>query len=148
MELFSFIPSGLVGPLVKRFSEKPLAINSLLFQALAAVGIVSAPVLWMLYPMAVINSLGTGLIWPTLGALLANSVSHGEQGKVSGASTALGSLMSILGPLWAGASYDRITPAAPFWIGALIFVLAGLLLTRVKVTADEKTGVNVHSMAD
>lgn len=144
----AIMQGGLVGPLVKRFSEKPLAINSLLLQALAAAGIVSVPALWMLYPIAVINSLGTGLIWPTLGALLANSVSHDEQGKVSGAGTALGSLMSILGPLWAGASYDRITPSAPFWIGALIFVLAGLLLTRVKVMADEKSGVNVHSMAD
>lgn len=144
----AMMQGGLVGPLVKRFSEKPLAINSLLLQALAAFGIVSAPALWMLYPMAVINSLGTGLIWPTLGALLANSVSHEEQGKVSGASTALGSLMSIFGPLWAGASYDRITPSAPFWIGALIFVLAGLLLTRVKVTAHDNSGGSVHSMAD
>jgi MFS transporter, DHA1 family, tetracycline resistance protein len=144
----AIMQGGLVGPLVKRFSEKPLAINSLLLQALAAVGIVSVPALWMLYPMAVINSLGTGLIWPTLGALLANSVSHEEQGKVSGASTALGSLMSILGPLWAGASYDWITPSAPFWIGALIFVLAGLLLTRVKVTTHEHSSASVHFMAD
>jgi MFS transporter, DHA1 family, tetracycline resistance protein len=144
----AIMQGGLVGPLVKRFSEKPLAIDSLLLQALAAVGIVSAPALWMLYPMAVINSLGTGLIWPTLGALLANSVSPEEQGKVSGVSTALGSLMSIFGPLWVGASYDRITPSAPFWIGALIFMLAGLLLTRVRVKTQANSRIHIHSMAD
>jgi MFS family permease len=102
---------GLVGPLVKRFGEKPLAVNSLLIQALAAVGLVSLPAFWMQYPMAVINSLGTGLIWPTFGALLANSVSHDEQGKVSGVGTALGSLMSVFGPLWAGAAYDGSPPS-------------------------------------
>ena len=139
---------GLVGPLVKRFGEKPLATNSLLLQALATLGMVSVPALWMLYPFGVINSLGTGLIWPTLGALLANSVSYEEQGKVSGVGTALGSLMSIFGPLWAGTAYDRITPSAPFWIGAILFVLAGLLLTRVKVRAHAESSLPVHSMAD
>ena len=120
-------------------AKRPLAIQSLLIQALAGVGLVSVPVLWMLYPMTVINSLGTGLIWPTLGALLANSVSHDEQGKVNGVGTALGSLMSVLGPLWAGTAYDRLTPNAPFWSGALIFMLAGLLLTRVKVSGHVET---------
>lgn len=108
---------------------------------------VSIPALWMLYPIAVINSLGTGLIWPTVGALLANSVSHEEQGKVSGVGTALGSLMSVFGPLWAGTAYDRIAPVAPFWIGAIIFVLAGLLLARVRVKP-HVSSMNVHSMAD
>jgi multidrug resistance protein len=144
----SIMQGGLVGPLVKRFGEKPLAINSLLIQALATIGTVTAPALWMLYPVGVINSLGTGLIWPTLGALLANSVSHDEQGKVSGVGTALGSLMSVFGPLSAGAAYDRIAPVTPFWIGGLIFVLAGYLLTRVKVKAYASSNINVHSMAD
>jgi MFS transporter, DHA1 family, tetracycline resistance protein len=139
---------GLVGPLVERFGEKPLASNSFLIQALAAIGLVSLPALWMSYPIMVINSLGTGLIWPTLGALLANSVSYDEQGKVNGVSTALGSLMSVFGPLWAGMVYDRIAPAAPFWLGALIFVLGGLLLTRVKVRAPVNSNFNAHSMAD
>ena len=139
---------GWVGPLVKRYSEKPLAVNSLVIQALAAIGMVSVPTLWMLYPMLILNSLGTGLIWPTLGALLANSVTYDEQGKVSGVSTALGSLMSIFGPLFAGATYDRIAPAAPFWVGAIIFLLAGLLLTRVKVKTHTSNTATIHSMAD
>lgn len=139
---------GLVGPLVNRFGEKPLAVNSLLLQALAAIGMVSVPVLWMLFPMAVLNSLGTGLIWPTFGALLANSVSHEEQGKVSGVGTALGSLMSISGPLFAGATYDRLAPVAPFWIGAVIFVFAGLILLRVQVSAYKSSQVDAHALAD
>ena len=139
---------GLVGPLVKRFGEKPLAVNSLLLQALAALGMVSLPVFWMLYPMAVINSLGTGLVWPTFGALLANSVSHEDQGKVSGVGTALGSLMSVFGPLWAGAAYDQIAPVAPFWIGAVIFMLAGLILVRVQVRTHNSSQMDVPVIAD
>jgi DHA1 family tetracycline resistance protein-like MFS transporter len=146
--VMAIMQGALVGPLVKRFGEKPLAANSFVLQALAALGVVTVPALWMLYPVAVLNSPGTGLVWPTLGALLANSVSSEEQGKVSGVSTALGSLMSIFGPLFAGTTYDRIAPVAPFWIGAIIFVLAGLLLTRVKVRASESNQLNARAMAD
>jgi MFS family permease len=80
--------------------------------------------------------------------MLANSVSSEEQGRVSGVSTALGSLMSIFGPLFAGATYDRIAPAAPFWIGAVIFVLGGLLLTRVNVRTHKSKPIDTHAMAD
>jgi len=148
----AIMQGGLVGPLVKRFGEKPLAINSLLFQAVAAVSMVSVPALWMLYPIGVINSLGTGLIWPTLGALLANSVSYDEQGKVNGVGTALGSLTSVIGPLWAGVAYDRIAPVAPFWIGAIILLFGCLLLTRVKIkaqtSAQSGNQQNVYSSVD
>jgi DHA1 family tetracycline resistance protein-like MFS transporter len=146
--VMAIMQGALVGPLVKRFREKPLTINSLVLQALAAIGVVTVPALWMLYPVAVLNSMGTGLVWPTLGAMLANSVSSEEQGKLSGVSTALGSLMSIFGPLWAGTAYDRIAPIAPFWIGALIFLLAGLVLTRVKVRVHETHPIDAHAMAD
>lgn len=144
----ALMQGGLVGPLVKRFGEKLLAVNSFLLQALAAVAWVSVPALWMIYPIAVINSTGTGLIWPTLGALLANSVSHEEQGKVSGVSTALGSLMSIFGPLFAGATYDHVAPVAPFWTGAVIFVLAALLLTRVRVFSHQISQTSARATAD
>jgi multidrug resistance protein len=146
--VMAIMQGALVGPLVKRFSEKPLTINSLVLQALASIGVVIVPTLWMLIPVTVLNSIGTGLVWPTLGAMLANSVSSEEQGRVSGVSTALGSLMSIFGPLFAGVTYDRIAPAAPFWIGALIFVLAGLVLTRVKVRTYETGHIDAHAMAD
>lgn len=144
----AIMQGGLVGPLVKRFGEKPLAVNSLMLQALAAISMVTVPVLWMLYPATMLNSIGTGLAWPAFGALLANSVSSEEQGRVSGVSTALGSLMSIFGPLFAGSTYDHIAPAAPFWIGAALFVLAGLTLTRVKVIVHQRNQAGLRVTAD
>jgi MFS family permease len=146
--VMAIVQGGLVGPLVKRFGEKPLAVNSLVLQALAAAAIVVVPALWMLFPVIVVNNIGTGLIWPTLGALLANRVSSDEQGKLSGVGTALGSLMSIFGPLWAGTAYDRIAPTAPFWIGAIIFGLAGLLLIRVKGSEPGRDPARTASTAD
>jgi DHA1 family tetracycline resistance protein-like MFS transporter len=146
--MMAIMQGALVGPLVKRFGEKPLVINSLILQAVAAIGLVTVPALWMLYPITILNSIGTGLVWPTFGALLANSVSSEEQGRLNGVSTALGSLMSIFGPLWAGTAYDRLAPVAPFWIGTIIFVLASFVLTRVKVKAHGTGPISIHSIAD
>jgi len=146
--VLAIVQGGLVAPLVRRLDEKPLAVNSLVLQGLAAIGIVSIPAFWMMVPVIVLNNLGTGLIWPTLGAMIANSVSSEEQGKASGVSTALGGLMNIFGPLWAGTAYDRIAPAAPFWVGAIIFMLAGLLLIRVKVKVHTSSEAQAASMAD
>lgn len=133
--VMAIVQGGLVGPLVRRFSEKPLAVASLVFQAVTNAGMVLIPQLWMMFPVMAINNLGTGLAWPTFGALLTNAVSAEEQGKVNGVSTALGSLMGICGPLFAGEAYDGIAPAAPFWIGALIFLLAAALLAALRTPA-------------
>jgi hypothetical protein len=56
--------------------------------------------------------------------------------------------MNVFGPLWAGVAYDRLAPAAPYWIGAGLFVFAGLLLTRIKVEAPAATKAGVPSGAD
>jgi DHA1 family tetracycline resistance protein-like MFS transporter len=63
-------------------------------------------------------------------ALNVDHVSPHEQGALMGVTTALGSLMSLLGPLWAGAVYDGVMPGAPYWMGAVVFVVAALVLTR------------------
>jgi len=119
---------------VPTFGEKTLAIAGLALQALSFVAIIVAPSAWMLYPISVISSAGAGLIYPTLTTLIANQVAPHEQGQVAGVSTALSGLMSVFGPLWAGAAYDRLAPAAPFWSGALVLLLAVIALTRVRAT--------------
>ncbi len=129
----AIVQGGLVGRLASRFGEKRLALASLGLQALTAIALVAAPVFWLLYPIMVLNSAATALIWPTMGALMANQVPLPEQGQISGASTALGSLMSVFGPLWAGAIYDQLAPVAPYWSSMLVFALAALALAGVQV---------------
>lgn len=47
-----------------------------------------------------------------------------------GVIAALGSLMSILGPLWAGVAYSHVMSGAPYWIGAILYGVVALLLVR------------------
>jgi DHA1 family tetracycline resistance protein-like MFS transporter len=129
------VQAGLVGRLAARFGEQRLAIVSLLFQALGMLSVVVVPFFWMLYPISALTSGGAGPFRPSMSALLANRLEAEEQGKLNGVSTALSSLMTVFGPLWAGATYDYVAPSAPFWSGAALLVLASLALMRVKAAA-------------
>ncbi len=122
----------LVGRLVPRFGEKALVGFSLITQALMFMGTYLVPAYWMQYPVSILSTATAGLLWPTLTALIANTVPQHEQGKISGVNTSLGGLMSIFGPLWAGAAYDQISHAAPFWTGAILLVVAWLFIGRVR----------------
>lgn len=125
------VQGTLVGPLVRRFGERRLAVAGLLFQALGVLSAVVVPAFWMLYAINAVTNGGAGPLRPSLSALLANSVAAEEQGRLNGVSAALASLMSVFGPLWAGAMYDYIAPGAPLWIGAALLAAASLpLLSR------------------
>jgi DHA1 family tetracycline resistance protein-like MFS transporter len=72
--------------------------------------------------------MASGLVFPTLGVLMTKRVAPHEGGALMGVTTALTSLMTILGPLWAGTVYEHIMPSAPYWMSAGVFVLAASLL--------------------
>jgi putative Mn2+ efflux pump MntP len=46
-------------------------------------------------------------------------------------------LMDVIGPLWAGAVYDHVMVGAPYWMGAIILVLAGLMILRPTVKVSQ-----------
>ncbi len=133
--VMAIVQGGLIGPLVKRLGEKQVGLGGLFLQAVMSLGLYRAPAFWMMFPLNALTTGASGLIWPTMGALIANGVPQDELGKVNGVNTALGSLMSVFGPLWAGTLYDRLSPSAPFWMGAVILVVGCVMLLRVKIAA-------------
>jgi DHA1 family tetracycline resistance protein-like MFS transporter len=122
------VQAVLVQRFVSRYRETSVGVGSLLGQAVIALAIFFAPSFWLIYPLAVLNSTCSTFTFPTIGTLASSSVSAREQGILMGVTTALGSLMSILGPLCAGLVYDHVMRGAPYWMGAAIFALAGFIL--------------------
>lgn len=123
---------GMIGKLTPHFGEKRLAIVGFSVMAIAQVATFLAPAYWLWFPLQALASVAAGFIFPTMGAMIANSVSLDEQGQVSGVSTSLNGLMAALGPLAAGIAYDQVMPGAPYWVGAALFVIAALMLLRMK----------------
>jgi MFS family permease len=136
MGLMNILVQGaLVGRLARRFGERPLALVSPLFQAAGGIATAVVPAFWMVYVTNSIASSGASPFRPALSAMMANQVAAEEQGKLNGVSMALASLMSVFGPLWAGAMYDYVAPGAPFWAGAALLVLASMMVARMPAAA-------------
>ena len=119
-----------VPPLVSHYGEQGIARACLFLLALDALAICVAPMLWLIYPINVFRTMTSALVFPTLGVLMTRCVAPREQGTLMGVNTALSSCMTILGPLWAGAIYDRVMPSAPYWMGAIVFALAAGMLVQ------------------
>jgi len=129
------VQAALVGRLVPRFGEKRMALVSLAGNAAGSLLFVAAPALWLLFPLGFLQAGVTGFIWATTGSLAAGYVSEREQGQLAGVSAALAGLMAMLGPLTAGAAYDAVSPAAPFWISLTVMLLGAVLLAWVRAAA-------------
>lgn len=69
-------------------------------------------------------SAGVGLIQPSGNSLLTQRAPKTRVGAILGLNSAFLSLGNILGPLWGGATFDYLSPIAPFLIGGVI--MAGL----------------------
>ncbi len=138
----------LVKKVVPVFGEKRIALVSLIGTGIGYIFFVSMPALWLLYPVGFLQMGVTGFIWSCLGTLCANAVPDNEQGLLAGVNAALGGLASMLGPLWAGAVYDQISPASPYWMGAIVLVIASLILIQVKVKAPAASQTAPSSAAD
>ena len=94
--------AGVVPHLVGGFGEQKIALSGLALQVLGFLGIVVAPAFWAFYPITALIGAGNALMRPTLTALISNSVSLREQGKVAGVTASLTSLTYVFGSLWAG----------------------------------------------
>ncbi len=146
----ALVQGVLTGRLVPRYGEKRMAFVGLLASVIGWPALMLARALWMLFPIAFLQSGITGFIWTTTGPLATSYVPEHEQGQLAGVNVALSGLMSMLGPLWAGATYDHVSPNTPFWMGSIILLVACVLLARVRVRKQAQVGKqqNTFSVAD
>ncbi len=124
-----------VSRLVPRYGEQAIAVVCILEQACGALAAFVIPAFWPFCAVTIGNTAVSSLIFPTLTALTTNRVSPDEQGRLLGVTTALASLMGVVGPLWAGAVYSRVMPGAPYWASAALYVLAAWVLSRYRARA-------------
>ncbi|MGB8213604.1 MAG: MFS transporter [Anaerolineales bacterium] len=120
----------LVPRMVPRFGDTRVALVSMIGQSLVDVSIFFVPLFWPIFPLNMLVSAISAFTFPTLTTLTTELVLPREVGLLMGVTTGVGSLMNIFGPLWAGAMYDHVMVGAPYWMGAILLVLAGLMLLR------------------
>lgn len=129
----SIVQGGLIGRLDIRFGDKKLLMVGLIIFSIGLIFFFMAPIFWVIYPIIGFISLGLGLTTPTLNSIISKIVSKNQIGEIFGVNTSLNSLMSVFGPLWAGLVYDYIRPSAPYWMGAILLLIAFILVVKTKL---------------
>jgi MFS transporter, DHA1 family, tetracycline resistance protein len=117
--------------IIPKLGERISGISSLFGLGISYVAIYFCPFMWLVYPLSMISSFMNSFIFPVLTTLSADLVRTQELGTLMGVTSSVGSLMNILGPLWAGLMFDKVMVGAPYWMGTIIMVLTGVLMVGV-----------------
>jgi multidrug resistance protein len=135
--LLVLVQGGLVGPLVKRFGERRLILDSILLMTagLALLPLSGNPLL--ILPGLALLAFGSGLHNPSSLGLLSLLTDPTEQGATSGIYRSYGALARTLGPLAGPFLFQAVGIRSPFWAaGGLMlasFFLGWNLLRRMTV---------------
>ena len=135
------VQGGLIGPLVKRFGESRLTFAGIGFVMTGCILLTLANIdtsIPLVFSGVAILAMGTGLVTPSLRALISRRLSSIGQGAVLGNLQGLQSLGTFLGAIAAGRSYDLLGPRSPFFGTILLlllvmFLISGKSLTKQKV---------------
>jgi DHA1 family tetracycline resistance protein-like MFS transporter len=148
--LIVIVRGGLVGRLVRRLREP----NILVFAPLVSAGGFLAIALSQHWPVFAIFmaacvpiALGVGLGDPVIRGLLSRQAPANEQGLTMGVASGMNSLTRAAGPVIAGALYD-LNAALPYWIAAIIYVLAAGFALAIKPSQERALERDVAPEAD
>ena len=123
--LGAMIQGGFIRKWVPKYGEVKLAILGFFIQGFAMIVFAHSPSYGAFFLSAIPLALGSGLINPTLAALVSKRAGASEQGAVIGLKEGMSSLARILGPFCGIIAFHQ-KMEFPFYIGATTVVLLGL----------------------
>ncbi|MBY0507922.1 MAG: MFS transporter [Bryobacteraceae bacterium] len=126
--MITIIQGGLIRRLMPVFGESKLARAGLALGAVGFLALIFSPAASYVYGALTLLSVGSGLAAPAMQSLVSQRAGGNEQGEIMGVVQSLGSLSRILGPLWAGFTFDAFSPTAPYWTGFGMMVVSLVLV--------------------
>lgn len=129
--LGAVIQGGLIRKWVPKYGEVKLATLGFLIQGAAMVLFAHTPTYPLFFASAIPLALGSGLINPTLAALVSKRAGVQEQGAVIGLKEGLSSLARIFGPFCGILAFSRHREL-PFYVAALTVAILGAYWIRAE----------------
>jgi predicted MFS family arabinose efflux permease len=121
----------MLGPLVKRFGEPRTVRIGIVALILALLALPVIPTgTWALL-MVPAYAFGAGTLFPALASLVSRVTDDESQGSVLGGSQVVGGLGRVIGPLWAGYTFQALGIHTPFLIGAVLVSIAFVIAFRI-----------------
>lgn len=132
------VQGGLIGPLVRRFTERRLIRMAVPVLGLALLVLPWAPPWVPLLATCAVLATAQGLTYPSLNALISRGAPPEQQGLVLGTSQSLSSLARAVGPALAGVLFTSVGRPAPFFASSAVVLLGGALAWRGLRTPAER----------
>ncbi|HWY26267.1 MAG TPA: TCR/Tet family MFS transporter, partial [Nevskia sp.] len=132
------VQGGLVKPAIKALGERGALLTGLFFGIAGFTGFALAPTAFWMWAALPVFAMW-GLLGPGLQSLMSKRVAPYEQGKLQGANGSITSIAGLIAPALFTRSFAHFIeqgrawtlPGAPFFLAALLLVLALLLTTQV-----------------
>ncbi|OFW27298.1 MAG: hypothetical protein A3H97_16460 [Acidobacteria bacterium RIFCSPLOWO2_02_FULL_65_29] len=115
--------AGVLGTMVDRFGEPKLSRLGMLLLALGLAGMAIAPNIPVLAVFVALVPLGTAFTFPCVTGLLSRVVSPHERGLYMGVQQTFGGVGRVVGPIYAGWSFDHLGHGVPLYTAATIVLL-------------------------
>jgi DHA1 family tetracycline resistance protein-like MFS transporter len=133
----ALVQGVLMGPLLRRFSPRRLAVLGLLSSTLAFAAWGAASEGWMMYAVIFANVLGFAGA-AAIQSIISNAADHTKQGQTMGAVAGLNSLMAVIAPIVGPAMLSFVSHlprgdwriGAPYYFCAVLQACATLLAIR------------------
>jgi DHA1 family tetracycline resistance protein-like MFS transporter len=116
----------MIGPIVKRISERWVLIIGLFCGAFGMAAATWTTSVWVFALTLVPAAFGVGLCNPSLLSLISRAATADEQGRVQGAASALSSLGRTIGPVWGNGALERFSEATAYESAALVLIVAAV----------------------
>ena len=131
------VQGGLIRKLAPKYGEVKLAIAGFFIQGLSMVLFAQSTTYGSFFITAIPLALGSGLINPSLSALVSKRASANEQGAVIGLKEGMSSLARIFGP-FCGLLAFGVQAKYPFYIGAITVFILGMVWWKSNDSASQK----------
>lgn len=133
--------SLLLGPAVRRFGETGVMRLGLLSLAAGYALQALAPTMITFGAAIMLIPIGTALLFPASSSLVSRFAQRHELGATMGVQQAYGGVARLVGPMWAGLTFERFGPGSPFWISS------GLALATLIFASGLTADAPAHSAA-
>ena len=124
--------AGVLGHAVRAMGEvRVMRLGAVVF----AIGLAAYPLPDRLPTLMMVMALvpiGQALLFPSTTGLLSRRGGKDQLGQLMGVQQAFGSVSRIVGPLWAGALFQYVSPDAPFFAAGAVVAVVAVLAGRLR----------------
>jgi MFS family permease len=140
-----FTQGAVMGGLARRVGENRLVWFGAFLLTASLIGIAFAPTLLMIQVLSALIAVGSGVLNPSLNALITHAAGPQERGTLSGAQQGLGSLARIIAPP-INNTLIEVHTAIPFLCSAVLMGIAFLLSLRLQPLPRSVASENLPAM--